>query len=183
MLVTARILSFHLECYQKLHLNFPKELPSHATIIGLKCLRPLIPRRSRRRRTIPTLPRRARRRPVIPTGRTLTVLAGRRRTVLTRRGTTVLARRRTAVLAGRRTTILTWWRTRGRSAVLAWRRAAVAAVLRRRHAGAQRHVGLLVFGVVARVDGAEDELDHPEIRGEIDRWLGAGHLCGFVLVV
>lgn len=86
-------------------------------------------------------------------------------------------------MTGWRTAILTRWRSRGRGAVLAWRRAAVAAVLRRRHAGARRHVGLLIFGVIARVDGAEDELDHPEIRGEIDRRLGAGHLCGFVLVV
>jgi hypothetical protein len=42
---------------------------------------------------------------------------------------------------------------------------------------------LFVLGVVAGVNGTEDELQDPEIRGEVDRRVGASHLCGLVLVV
>lgn len=42
---------------------------------------------------------------------------------------------------------------------------------------------LLVLGVVAGVDGAENELDHPEVGCQIDRRVSPCHLGGFVLVV
>lgn len=63
-------------------------------------------------------------------------------------------------------------------ASLLWRRAAVTA-LGRGSAG----VSLLVLGVVRRVDGAEDELQDPEVGGEVDRWVGTSHLGGLVLEV
>jgi len=42
---------------------------------------------------------------------------------------------------------------------------------------------LLVLGVVAGVDSTEDELEDPEIRGEVDGWVGTSHLRRLVLVV
>ena len=42
---------------------------------------------------------------------------------------------------------------------------------------------LLVLGVVAGVDGTENELENPEIRGEVDRWVGTSHLGRLILVV
>ena len=42
---------------------------------------------------------------------------------------------------------------------------------------------LLVLGVVAGVDSAEDELEDPEIWSEVDGRVGTGHLGGLVLVV
>lgn len=85
--------------------------------------------------------------------------------------------------------LLTRRRTRrGLVLLLAWRALAVA--LLRRWAtvltggsGAALLASLLVLGVVAGVDGAEDEFEDPEIGGELDWGLGAGHFGGFVLVV
>ena len=37
------------------------------------------------------------------------------------------------------------------------------------------HAALLIFGVVAWIDGAKDEFDHPEVRREVHRRLGFGH--------
>jgi hypothetical protein len=42
---------------------------------------------------------------------------------------------------------------------------------------------LLVLSVVAGVDGAENELQDPKIRGEVNGWVGTSHLRGLVLVV
>jgi hypothetical protein len=42
---------------------------------------------------------------------------------------------------------------------------------------------LFVLGVVAGINGTENELQDPKIRGEIDGRVGASHLCGLVLVV
>jgi hypothetical protein len=42
---------------------------------------------------------------------------------------------------------------------------------------------LLVLSVVAGIDRAENELQDPEIRSEVDGWVGTGHLGGLVLVV
>jgi hypothetical protein len=42
---------------------------------------------------------------------------------------------------------------------------------------------LFVLGVVAGINGSEDELQDPEIRGEVDGRVGASHLGGLVLVV
>jgi len=72
------------------------------------------------------------------------------------------------VLATSRSAILTTGSTK-----LTWRSAHRCAA----------HVLLLIFGVVARVDGAEDELQHPEVRSKVDRRLCAGHLGGLILVV
>jgi hypothetical protein len=112
--------------------------------------------------------------------RGLAVLSLRRRCTVLR-----LALRRLAILAlGRRCTVLSLrWCTvlrlllavalLGRSAVLAARRSAVAT----------SRVGLLVLGVVAAVDGAEEELDDPQIGGEVDGRVGTGHLFLLVLEV
>jgi drug/metabolite transporter superfamily protein YnfA len=83
-----------------------------------------------------------------------------------------LTRRRRTVLALRRllTVALLGWSTvlaAGGSAVAAW-------------GGV---VGLLVLGVVAVVDGTKEELDDPEIGGEVDGRVGAGHLFLLILEV
>lgn len=63
---------------------------------------------------------------------------------------------------------------RGCSVALRW----VLSALR-----AWRHVRLLVLGIVTRVNGSEDQLDHPKVWSEINRWLGSSHFCRLVLVV
>jgi hypothetical protein len=102
--------------------------------------------------------------------RGLAVLSLRRRCTVLR-----LALRRLTILAlGRRCTVLSlrWCAVLrlllavallGRSAVLAARRSTVAT----------SRVGLLVLGVIAAVDGAEEELDDPQVGGEIDGRVGA----------
>lgn len=45
------------------------------------------------------------------------------------------------------------------------------------------HGLLLVLGIVGWIDGTHNELDHPQIGREVDRWLSARHLCRLVLVV
>lgn len=42
---------------------------------------------------------------------------------------------------------------------------------------------LLILSVVAGVNGAEDELENPEIRSEVDGRVGTSHLRGLVLIV
>ena len=42
---------------------------------------------------------------------------------------------------------------------------------------------LFVLGVVAGIDGTEDELEDPKIRGEVNGWVGTSHLGRLVLVV
>lgn len=87
-----------------------------------------------------------------------------------------LAHRRTVSL--RRSAITLIWRS---AVALTWRSAVLAS---RRHAArCAAHVLLLVLGVVARVNGAENELEHPEIRSEIDRRLCAGHLGRLIFIV
>ena len=88
---------------------------------------------------------------------------------------------RIAALLRRRTAVLAWLRLSVRLLAVALLRWAAVAALRRRHAAG--HVPLLVLGVVAGVDGAEDEFDHPEVGGEVDGGHGAGHFGGFVFVV
>jgi hypothetical protein len=101
--------------------------------------------------------------------RRLTILAlGRRCTVLSLRWCAVLSLRWCAVLR-----LLLAVALLGRSAVLAARRSAVAT----------SRVGLLVLGVVAAVDGAEEELDDPQIGGEVDGRVGTGHLFLLILEV
>ena len=42
---------------------------------------------------------------------------------------------------------------------------------------------LLILSVVAGVNGAEDELEDPEIRSEVDGRVSTSHLRGLVLIV
>jgi hypothetical protein len=42
---------------------------------------------------------------------------------------------------------------------------------------------LLVFGVVAWVNGTKDEFYHPEIGSKVNRRYGSSHFCRFILVV
>jgi hypothetical protein len=44
-------------------------------------------------------------------------------------------------------------------------------------------IALLILGVVRAVDTTQQQLDEPELRSEIDRWIGALHLIGFDFVV
>lgn len=87
---------------------------------------------------------------------------------LTWRRRSIALRWRTITLTWRSSVLASWWR-----AILTWRGSS----------GRATHVLLLVLCVVARIDCAEDELEHPKIRSEINRRLGTGHLGGFVLVV
>jgi hypothetical protein len=130
-------------------------------------------------------------------GTAATVLATLRR-VLARRRSTVLTLTlcRLAVLsAWRRSTVLAW----GRSSILALRRCAVLTLRRLLTILALGRwatvaclsailawsggVRLLILLVVTAVDGAKEELDNPQIRSEVERWVGTGHLFLFVLVV
>ena len=43
-------------------------------------------------------------------------------------------------------------------------------------------MSLFVLRVVARADGSEDELENPEILGEVDWRIGTGHFCRLGLV-
>jgi hypothetical protein len=73
---------------------------------------------------------------------------------------------------------------RGRSAVLATLRWGTAvALLGRRSVAARSRVSLLVLGIVGAVDGAKEELDDPQIGGEVNRGVGAHHLLLLVLEV
>jgi hypothetical protein len=114
------------------------------------------------------------------TSRLLSITLLRRRAILTLTltlGCTVLAWWRSAVLAALRWTavLLLLAVTLLRSAtVLTAGWSAVAA---------RRRVGLLVLGVVGAVDGAEEEFDDPEVGGEVDWGVGAGHLFLLVLIV
>jgi hypothetical protein len=88
-------------------------------------------------------------------------------------------------LRPRRTTwrrlVLLTWATRGRLVLLL---ATVATLLLAELTRAGDLSGaLLILGVVAGVDSAEDELEDPEIRSEVDGRVGTGHLGGLVLVV
>jgi hypothetical protein len=76
-------------------------------------------------------------------------------------------------------------RRRATVATLLRRRAAVTTLLRRATIATLRAAGvcLLVLGVVRRVNGAENELEDPKIRGEVDRRVGPSHLGGLVLEV
>jgi hypothetical protein len=90
---------------------------------------------------------------------------------------------RVATLRAWRVLLAWWWMAL--VAVLAtvltgWRSAVTAVPTRCR---ASTHVLLLVLGVVAGVDGAEDEFDHPEIWSEVDWGVGFGHFGRFVLVI
>jgi hypothetical protein len=97
--------------------------------------------------------------------------AWRRSTVLAWGRSSILALRRCAVLTLRRLlTILAlgrWATVAGLSAILAW-----SGVVR-----------FLILLVVTAVDGTKEELDNPQIRSEVERWVGTGHLFLFVLVV
>lgn len=103
--------------------------------------------------------------------------------------------------------LLTGRRTRGRWVLLAWRaltvtllrrllsistllllRAAILAARRttRRTAVASSTAllaALLVLSVIAWVNGSEDELENPKVRGELDWGLSASHFCRFIFVV
>lgn len=91
--------------------------------------------------------------------------------------------------AARRRLVLLRRTTRGRSvllllATIAALRLAVALLLLTELTRAGNLGGaLLVLSVVAGVNGTEDELQNPEIRGEVDGRVGASHLGGLVLVV
>ena len=100
------------------------------------------------------------------------------------RGLTVLGR--SAILARWWSTVAAWWA----AAVLAWRWSSL-----RWHsvtswaawwwwtAHAWLHMRLLVLGVVAGVDGAENELDHPEVGCQIDGRVSPCHFGRFVLII
>jgi hypothetical protein len=112
---------------------------------------------------------------------------------LLRRIPAALLRWIASLLAWRRTTVLP---LRWLTSILLWRRSSVLLLLLavltgrwttvaalRWHSTASAHALLLVLRIVARINSTENELDHPEIRCEIDRWMGLSHLGGFVLVV
>jgi hypothetical protein len=104
-----------------------------------------------------------------------------------------LSGRRGTITLLRWVAILAWWRLAVAllAAVLAWRRLSVTSLagwrasiaLLRGTIAAGWAVRLLVLAVVRRVNGAEKQLDDPEIGGEIDWWVGAGHFFLLVLVV
>ena len=98
----------------------------------------------------------------------------------------LLWRRSLSVLTGWRSSVLSLrWLPVARlpSVLLLWLLLSVAAGLRSGRHGSAAHRHLLVLGVVAGVDGAEDQFDHPEVWGEIDWRLGLSHLCRLVLVI
>lgn len=109
---------------------------------------------------------------------TVSTLSWRRTTVALLR-LTILALRRLTILTLRWLTILAL-----RSAVLALRTAVAASLRTGWHlTSTAAHLTLLVLGVVRWVDRTEDQFDHPQVRREIDRWVGLSHLSRFVLVV
>jgi hypothetical protein len=122
-------------------------------------IRPLVSRWGRRSATVGLLAR--------VTGRRTT---GRRR-VATR---TTLRPRRTT---GRRLVLLL--RAAGGRLVLLL--TTVTSLLTKLARAGNLGGALLVLGVVAGVDGTENELEDPEIRGEVDGWVGTSHLSRLVV--
>lgn len=72
------------------------------------------------------------------------------------------------------------WATWGRLVLLL---ATVAALLLELTRAGDLSGALLVLSVVAGVDGTEDELEDPKIRGEVDGRVGTSHLGRLILVV
>lgn len=64
--------------------------------------------------------------------------------------------RRSSAVVRWRDTVLTLWRAGWWGAILPWRWAVASWTTRRRHATATGHIGFLVLGIVAGIDGAED---------------------------
>jgi hypothetical protein len=92
---------------------------------------------------------------------------------------------RTSVLAGRWTAVLLlrWVALARWRAAVALRRAAVLLTLGRTTVALGRTIRLLIFGVIRRIDGTEEQFHDPKIWGEVDRRVGAGHLVLLVLEV
>jgi hypothetical protein len=113
--------------------------------------------------------------------RSVALLSRWRSTVLRLLSVAALVGRWPLPILGRLIAILRWLTSvlRLLTVTLVGWRTAVAALWRT----AGRHMRLLVLGVVAGIDGAEDELDHPEVRSEIDGWDSSSHLGGLILVV
>lgn len=88
--------------------------------------------------------------------RLLSVLSRWRSSVLPLLGSTVLALGSAILTLG--STILTLWR-----ASVRW-------------LSTSGPIGFLVLGIVARIDGAEEELAQPQVGGQVHRWVSARHL-------
>jgi hypothetical protein len=123
--------------------------------------------------TIPLVSRRGGRRTTVSLLTWVTRRAARRRRVATR---TALRPRRTTW----RWLVLLVRAAGGRLVLLL---ATVATLLLELAGTGNLGGALLVLSVVAGVDGTEDELENPKIRGEVDGRVGASHLGGLVLVV
>lgn len=123
--------------------------------------------------TIPLVSRRGGRRTTVSLLTWVTRRAARRRRVATR---TALRPRRTTW----RWLVLLVRAAGGRLVLLL---ATVATLLLELAGTGNLGGALLVLSVVAGVDGTEDELENPKIRGEVDGRVGTSHLSGLVLVV
>ena len=123
--------------------------------------------------TIPLVSRRGGRGATVSLLTWVTRRTARRRRVATR---AALRPRRTT----RRRLVLLVWATWGRLVLLP---ATVAALLLELTRAGDLSGALLVLSVVAGVDGTEDELEDPKIRGEVDGRVGTSHLGRLILVV